>query len=88
MGTDKTDNRTCEIIYGNFTCENYRFVYEKVYENGLLILFKETFLHVINIKIHGCLEIPYLFLVLNMISYSFAALTRVILRSTLEINMS
>ena len=24
-GTDKTDNRTCEIIYGNFTCENYRF---------------------------------------------------------------
>ena len=25
LGTDKTDNRTYEIIYGNFTCENYRF---------------------------------------------------------------
>ena len=24
-GTDKTDNRTCEIIHGNFTCKNYRF---------------------------------------------------------------
>ena len=24
-GTDKTDNPTCEIIYDNFTCENYRF---------------------------------------------------------------
>ena len=23
--TDKTDNLTCEIIYDNFTCENYRF---------------------------------------------------------------
>ena len=24
-GTDKTDNLRCEIIYGNFTCENCRF---------------------------------------------------------------
>ena len=24
-GTDKTDNRICAIIYGNFTCKNYRF---------------------------------------------------------------
>ena len=24
-GTDKTDNRTCEIVYDNFTYENYRF---------------------------------------------------------------
>ena len=23
--TDKNDNLTCEIIYDNFTCENYRF---------------------------------------------------------------
>ena len=23
--TDKTDNLTCEIIYDNFICENYRF---------------------------------------------------------------
>ena len=25
LSTDKTDNLTCEIIYDNFTCENYRF---------------------------------------------------------------
>ena len=36
---------------------------------------------------HGCLEIPDLFLVLNMISHSFAALTREISCSTLEINL-
>ena len=24
-GTDKIDNLTCEILYDNFTCENYRF---------------------------------------------------------------
>ena len=23
--TDKSDNLTCEIIYDNLTCENYRF---------------------------------------------------------------
>ena len=33
------------------------------------------------------MEIPDLFLVLNMISHSFAALTREISRSTLEINL-
>jgi hypothetical protein len=38
-------------------------------------------------KIHGCLEIPDLFLVLDMISHSFAALTREISCSTLEINL-
>ena len=43
-------------------CKNYRF--------------SKTVLYIINRKIHGCLEIPDLFLVLNMISHSFAALTR------------
>ena len=40
-------------------------------------------------RIHVCLEIPDLFLVLNMISHSFAALTRKISRSTstLKINL-
>jgi hypothetical protein len=38
--------------------------------------FSKTVLYMINRKIHGCLEIPDLFLVLNMISHSFAALTR------------
>ena len=49
--------------------------------------FSNTVLYIINRKIHGCLEIPDLFLVLNMISHSFAAnsLTREI--STLEINL-
>ena len=54
-------------------CTNYRF--------------SKTVLYIINRKIHGCLEIPDLFLVLNMISHSFAALTREISCSTLEINL-
>jgi hypothetical protein len=54
-------------------CTNYRF--------------SKTVLYIINRIIHGCLEIPDLFLVLNMISHSFAALTREISCSTLEINL-
>ena len=49
--------------------------------------FPKTVLYIINRKIHGCLEIPDLFLVSNMISHSFAALTREISCSTLEINL-
>ena len=41
----------------------------------------------INRTIHVCLKIPDLFLVLNMISHSFTALTREISRSKLEINL-
>jgi hypothetical protein len=52
-------------------CKNYRS--------------SKTVLYIINRKIHGCLE--DLFLVLNMISHSFAALTREISCSTLEINL-
>jgi hypothetical protein len=40
------------------------------------VLFEKTVLYIINRKMHGCLEIPDLFLVLNMISCS-----------TLEINL-
>ena len=54
-------------------CKNYRF--------------SKTVFYIINRKIHGCLEIPDLFLVLNMISHSFAALTREISCSTLKINL-
>jgi hypothetical protein len=54
-------------------CKNYRF--------------SKTVLYIIDRKIHGCLEIPDLFLVLNIISDSFAALTREISCSTLEINL-
>ena len=54
-------------------CKNYRF--------------SKTVLYIINRKIHGCLEIPDLFLMLNMISHSFAALTCEISCSTLEINL-
>ena len=53
----------------------------------IISLFKDCPLYIINRKIHGCLEIPDLFLVLNMISHSFAALTREISCSTLEINL-
>jgi hypothetical protein len=64
--TDKSDNLTCEIIYDNLTviwklslfCKNYRF--------------SKTALYITNRKIHGCLEIPDLFLMLNMISHLFA----------------
>jgi SET domain-containing protein len=42
---------------------------------------------IINGKIHRCLEIPDLFLVLNMISHLFASLTLEISCSTLEINL-
>ena len=48
--------------------------------------FSLNFVNIINRKIHGCLGIPDLFLVLNMISHSFAVLTREISCSTLEIN--
>jgi hypothetical protein len=54
-------------------CRNYRF--------------SKNVLYIINRKIHGCLEIPDLFLVLKIISHSFAALTREISCSTLEINL-
>jgi hypothetical protein len=59
--------------YDILTCGNYHFL--------------KTVLYIINRKIHGCLEIPDLFLVFNMISHSFAALTREIPCSTLEINL-
>ena len=54
-------------------CKNYRF--------------SKTVLYITNRRIHRCLEIPDLFLVLNMISHSFAALTLEISCSTLEINL-
>ena len=84
--TDKNDNLTCEIIiHDNFShvkiiafqlslfCKNYRF--------------SKTVFYIINRKIHGWLEIPNLFLVLNMTSHLFAALTCEISCSTLEINL-
>ena len=40
------------------------------------ILLEKAVVHIINKAIHVCLEIPDLFLVLNMISHLFAALTR------------
>ena len=81
--TGKSDNLTWEIIYDNLKhvkiiafqlslfCKNYRF--------------SKTVLYIIYRKIHGCLEIPDLFLVLNMISHLFAALTREISCPTLSI---
>ena len=54
---------------------------------GYFILLEKTVVYIINRVIHMCWEIPDLFLVLNMISNSFAALTREISCSTLEINL-
>ena len=42
----------------------------------MTLLLKTFSLYIINRKIHGCLEIRNLFLVLKMISHSFDALTR------------
>ena len=62
--TNTTDNLTCEdtceIIYDNFTCENFAFQTITFYIGGKPVVY------IINRKIHGCLEIPDLFLVLNM----------------------
>jgi hypothetical protein len=60
---------------------NYRFPVE------IIAFQRVTVLYIINRKIHGCLKIPDIFLVLNMISHSFAALTREISCSTLELNL-
>jgi hypothetical protein len=62
------------------------FVVKRI-ATDVLLFFTEFCLYIINRKIHGCLEIQELFLVLNMISHSFAALTREISCSTLEINL-
>ena len=87
LDTDKTDNLTCEIIYDNFTCENYLFRQSLFIAYGYFILLEKTAVYIINRIIHVCLEVPDLFLVLNMISHLFAALTREMSRSTLEINL-
>ena len=54
---------------------------------GYFILLERTVVYIINRIIDVCLEIPDLFLVLNMISHSFAGLTCEISRSTLETNL-
>ena len=48
---------------------------------------EKTVVYIINRIIHVCLEILDLFLLLNMISHAFTALTRKISRLTLEINL-
>ena len=66
-----------EIIYDNFTCDNYRSSnnhYSLLMD--IFILLEKTVVYIINRIIHVCLEIPDLFLMLNMIS-----------RSILEINL-
>jgi hypothetical protein len=55
--------------YNIFTCEN--IICCKTHCTDVLLFFTEFCLYIINRKIHGCLEIPDLFLVLNMISHSF-----------------
>ena len=66
------------------SCENDRFsIIAFLYK---LSLFK-TVLYIINRKIHGCFEIPDLFLVLNMLSHLFAgSLVRYHVQHSLFIN--
>ena len=58
-GIDKTDNLTCEIIYNHFqTIINHSvWIFYIVKKDGSLYNKQ---------KMHGCLEIPHLFLVLNI----------------------
>ena len=60
--------RSAAFGSNNFTCENYHFSVKS-------IALQKTVIYIINRNMHGCLETPDLFLVLNMISHSFAALT-------------
>ena len=65
-GTDKTDNLTCEIIYDNLTCENYRFSNNQNHGFWTFYIGGKPVVYIINRKIDGYLEIPGLFLVLNV----------------------
>ena len=85
-GTDTTDNLTCKIIYDNFTCENYRFSNITNHSFWTFYIGGKPAVYIINRKKHGCLEIPDLFLVLN-IFLTRSLLTREISCSTLEINL-
>ena len=89
-GTDKTDNLTCEIIYDNFTCENYRF--SNNHQSQLLdILYWWKTCSLYNKQmIHGTGKrgnTRFISRVEHDISHSFVALTREISCSTLEINL-
>ena len=49
-GSHKTDNLTCETIYDNFTCENYRFSTDMqlpIIASGYLILVEKTVVNII-----------------------------------------
>ena len=48
---DRTDNLTCEIIYNNFTCENYQALFKQpiIIAYGCFVLLEKT-VYVINRK--------------------------------------
>ena len=62
LALKKTDNLTCAIIHDNFACEIKQ---SSITAFGYFILLEKTVVYIIKRKIHGCLEIPDLFLVLN-----------------------
>ena len=69
-GTDKTDKITCEIIYDDFTCENYCFSNKhQSLSFWIFYIGGKTVVYIIDRKIDGCLEIPDLFRVLKMIPH-------------------
>ena len=64
-----TDNITCEIIYDNFHVKIIAFQTITNHSFWTFYIGGKPVVYIINRKIHahGCLEIPDLFLVLNMI---------------------
>ena len=87
-GTDNTDNLTCEIIYDNFPCENYHF--PNNYQSLLLdILYWWKTCSLYNKRKSTWVlgNTRFISRVEHDISHSFAALTREISCSTLEINL-
>ena len=70
-GTDKTDNLTCEIIHDNFHVKIIAFQTVTNHSFWTFYIGGKPVVYIINRKIHGCLEIPDLFLVFNMIFHDF-----------------
>ena len=54
MGTDKTDNLTCEIVYDNFTRENYYLFKQSSYHSlWIFHIIKKTVVYLVKDKYMG-----------------------------------
>ena len=76
----------CEIIYDNFTCPHVKIIAFQTITNHSFCTFYiggKPVVYIINRKIHGCMEIPDLFLVLN-IYFSVTPSLRLLVRSHVQ----